>query len=144
MGTLVNIVIADENEADAIGESSQPIDEWVGMEARDLDKPKFITLHCLLTGDGIEDAVYGYEPLYFVEDGPQVLRMPPELTAKLAALDEEAIAAVAHELAASEDFEMSEFPFEDIQSFMEELTELAQKAEAEDNNLFIWMHPLLT
>ena len=71
MGTLVNIVIADEDEAEAIGESNQPVDEWVGLEARDLDKSKFITLHCLLTGDGIEDganAVARLDQLHQVTD----------------------------------------------------------------------------
>jgi hypothetical protein len=144
MGTLVNIVIADEDEAEAIGESNQPVDEWVGMEARDLDKSKFITLHCLLTGDGIEDAVYGYEPLYFVEDGPQVLRVPDELTERLARYDEDALEEIVLELAATEDFELSDLPVEDIQSFMDEFAELARKADAEEKSLFIWMHPLLT
>ena len=144
MGTLVNIVIADEDEAEAIGESNQPVDEWVGMEARDLDKSKFITLHCLLTGDGIEDAVYGYEPLYFVEDGPQVLRIPDEMTARLARYDEEALEEVVQELAATEDFELSDLAEEDIHTFMEEFAELARKADAEEKTLFIWMHPLLT
>jgi hypothetical protein len=144
MGTLVNIVIADEDEAEFIGESSQPVDEWVGMEVRDLDKSKFITLHCLLTGDGIEDAVYGYEPLYFVEDGPQVLRIPDEMTARLARYDDEALEEVVQELAATEDFELSDLAVEDIQAFMEEFAELARKADAEEKSLFIWLYPLLT
>jgi hypothetical protein len=144
MGTLVNIVIADEDEAEAIGESNQPVDEWVGLEARDLDKSKFITLHCLLTGDGIEDAVYGYEPLYFVEDGPQVLRIPDEMTKRLARYDDEALEEVVQELAATEDFEQSDLAEEDIHAFMEEFAELARKADAEEKTLFIWMHPLLT
>ena len=144
MGTLVNIVIADEDEAEAIGESNQPVDEWVGLEARDLDKSKFITLHCLLTGDGIEDAVYGYEPLYFIEDGPQVLRIPDEMTARLARYDDEALEEVVQELAATEDFEQSDLAEEDIHAFMEEFAELSRKADAEEKTLFIWMHPLLT
>lgn len=144
MGTLVNIVIADEDEAELIGESNQPVDEWVGMEARDIDKSKFITLHCLLTGDGIEDAVYGYEPLYFIEDGPQVMRIPDELTVRLASFGDEALEDVVQELAATEDFELSDVPIEDIQSFMEEFAELARRADEEQKSLFIWMHPLLT
>ena len=144
MGTLVNIVIADEDEAEAIGESNQPVDEWVGLEARDLDKSKFITLHCLLTGDGIEDAVYGYEPLYFIEDGPQVLRIPDEMTARLARYDDEALEEVVQELAATEDFEQSDLAEEDIHAFMEEFAELARKADTGEKTLFIWMHPLLT
>jgi len=145
MGILVNIVSADEEDAEAIGESNHPVDEWNGIEARDIDKAKFITLHCLLTGDGIEDAVYGYEPVYYTgEDGPVVLRVPDELTEKLAALEEESLEVVGDELIATEEFEMSDLPVEEVQSLLAEISALARSAEAQDQVLFIWMHPLLT
>lgn len=145
MGILVNIVSADEDDIEAIGESLQPVNEWDGIEARDIDKTKFILLHCLLTGDGIEDAVYAYEPVYFSgEDAPQVLRMPDELTEKLASLDEEALEIVGEELAATEDFELSDLQPEEVVSLVIDLAEVARGAVARGQTLFIWMHPLLT
>lgn len=145
MGILVNIVSADEEDFEAIGESQHPVDEWSGIEARDIDKAKIITLHCLLTGDGIEDAVYAYEPVYTVgDDGPVVLRIPDELTEKLASLDEDTLEIVGEELAATEDFEMSDYPLEEVQSLVAELAALARIAESRSQTLFIWMHPLLT
>jgi hypothetical protein len=145
MGILVNIVSANEEDVEAIGESNHPVDEWNGIEARDIDKAKFITLHCLLTGDGIEDAVYGYEPVYYTsEDGPVVLRIPDELTERLASLEEDALEIVGEELAATEEFEVSDLPVEEVQSLVAEIASLARSAESQSQTLFIWMHPLLT
>jgi hypothetical protein len=145
MGILVNIVSADEEDVEAIGESQHPVDEWSGIEARDIDRAKIIILHCLVTGDGIEDAVYAYEPVYAVDDdGPIVLRIPDELTEKLASLEEDAIEIVGEELAATEDFEMSDLPAEEVQSLVAEIAALARNAESQGQALFIWMHPLLT
>lgn len=145
MGILVNIVSADEDDVEAIGESQHPVDEWSGIEARDISKAKFITLHCLLTGDGIEDAVYFYEPVYAMgDDGPMVLRIPDELTEKLASLEEDALDAVGEELAATEEFEISGWPVEEVQLLVTEFAALARVAESQGQPLFVWMHPLLT
>jgi hypothetical protein len=145
MGILVNIVSADEEDIEAIGESQHPVGEWDGIEARDLDKAKIITLHCLLTGDGIEDAVYAYEPVYYLgDDGPIILRIPAEVTQRLASFDEGALEVVGEELAATEEFEISGYPAEEIQSLVAELAALARLAESQEQSLFIWMHPLLT
>lgn len=145
MGILVNIVSADEDEAEAIGLSQHPVVEWSGIEARDIDTAKIVTLHCLLTGDGLEDAFYAYEPVYVAgDDGPIVLRIPDEAMEKLAALEEEAAEMVGEELAATEEFEMSGWPAEEVRSLVEELAELARLADSQGQAMFVWMHPLLT
>ncbi|MDP2785751.1 MAG: hypothetical protein Q8O38_14335 [Sulfurimicrobium sp.] len=145
MGILVNIVSADEEDVEAIGESQHPVDEWSGIEARDIDTAKIVTLHCLLTGDGLEDAFYAYEPVYVAgDDGPIVLRIPDELMEKLAGLEEEAIERVGEELAATEEFEVNGWPAEEVLTLVEELSALARLAESQDQALFVWMHPLMT
>lgn len=145
MGILVNIVSADEEDVVAIGESQHPVVEWSGIEARDIDTAKIVTLHCLLTGEGLEDSFYAYEPVYVSGDaGPIVLRIPDTVMEKLAALDEDALEAVGEELAATEEFEMHGWPAEEIQSLVDELAALARLAESQDQVMFVWMHPLLT
>lgn len=145
MGILVNIVCADEEDVEAIGESQHPVAEWSGIEARDIDTAKILTLHCLLTGDGLEDAVYAYEPVYVAgDDGPVVLRIPDELMEKLVGLEEEAIEMVGEELSATEEFEMSGWPAEEVQSLVDELSALARLADSQGQAMFAWMHPLLT
>lgn len=145
MGILVNIVSADEEDVEAIGQSQHPVVEWSGIEARDIDTAKIVTLHCLLTGDGLEDAFHAYEPVYTAGDeGPIVLRIPDEVMEKLAGLEEDALEMVGEELAASEEFEMNNWPTEEVLSLVEELAALARLAESQDQVMFVWMHPLLT
>ncbi len=145
MSILVNIVSADEDDVEAIGESQHPVAEWSGIEARDIDTAKIVTLHCLLTGEGLEDAFYAYEPVYVSGDeGPIVLRIPDVMMEKLAGLEEDALEIVGEELAATEEFELNNWPLEEVQSLVEELAALARLAESQDQALFVWMHPLLT
>ncbi|MDO8891975.1 MAG: hypothetical protein Q8K43_02060 [Sulfurimicrobium sp.] len=145
MSILVNIVSADEDDVEAVGESQHPVAEWSGIEARDIDTAKIVTLHCLLTGEGLEDAFYAYEPVYVAGDeGPIVLRIPDVMMEKLAGLEEDALEIVGEELAATEEFELNNWPLEEVQSLVEELAALARLAESQDQVLFVWMHPLLT
>jgi hypothetical protein len=145
MGILTNIIAAEEDELEAIGESLQPIDEWSGIALRDVTIPKIVTLHCLLTGDLFDDACVLYEPIYLsAAEGALVLRMSEEVVARLAALEEEALAAVAAELTATEEFEDAGWPEEDIGDMLAALADLARLAESQGQTLFVWMHPLRT
>ncbi len=142
MGLLVNIVCADEDEIESVGYSAQPLDEWSGIEVRDVDTGKWATLHCLLTGDDFEEALSAYEPV-FASDA-LVLRIPDAATERLAAYDEDALELVGEELAATEEFELAGWPLEDVQAFLVALGNLAQLAESQGQILLVWMHPLRT
>lgn len=144
MGILTNIVAADEDEFESIGESVRPMDEWSGIERRNIDTAKIATLHCLLTGDEFELAVSVYAPVYTAGEGALVLRVADEVLEKLATLDEDALERVAEELAATEEFEMEQWAAEDVQVLVMDLAELARLAESQGQALFVWMHPLLT
>ena len=144
MGILTNIVAADEDEFASIGESLRPVDEWSGIERRNIDTAKIATLHCLLTGDEFGLAVSVYEPVYISGEDALVLRVADEVLEKLAMLEEDALERVAEELAATEEFEMEQWPAEDIQALVMDLAELARLAESQGQVLFVWMHPLLT
>lgn len=144
MGILTNIVAAEEDEFAAIGESLHPVEEWSGLERRDIDATKIATLHCLLTGDELEQALYVYEPLYVGVEGAMVLRLADEVVDKLATLDEDALGAVGEELAATEEFEMEQWDADEVQDMVLELAELAQLAQSQEQTVFVWIHPLLT
>ena len=145
MGILTNIVAAEDDEIEAIGESLHPVDEWSGIEMRDIDTAKIATLHSLLTGDLFDDAVAHYEPVYVsASEGALVLRLADEAAARLAELEEEAIDAVAAELAATEEFENEGWEEEAIAVMLDELAGLARLAEAQGQALFVWIHPLRT
>lgn len=144
MGILTNIVAAEEDEFAAIGESLHPVEEWSGLERRDIDATKIATLHCLLTGEELEQTLYAYEPLYVGLEGAMVLRLSDEVVDKLAALDEDALEQVGEELAATEEFEMEQWDTDEVQDMVLELAELAQLAQSQEQSVFVWIHPLLT
>jgi hypothetical protein len=145
MSVLTHIVVADEDDIEAIGESLQPTEEWSGIEMRDIDTAKIATLHCLLTGDLFDDALYHYEPIYVsAAEGALVLRLADDVTARLADLDDDMLAEFAIELAATEEFESAGWEDEAIVAMLGELAELARRAAAEEQALFVWMHPLRT
>ena len=144
MGILTNIVAAEEDEYAAIGESLRPVAEWSGIERRGSDTAKIATLHCLLTGDGFEEALGSYEPVYVADEGAVVLRIADEIMERLAELDEDALELVGEELAATEEYEMEQWETADVQAMVFELADLARLAESQGQVMFVWMHPLLT
>jgi hypothetical protein len=145
MGLLVNIICAEEDEIEDIALAEHPVEQWSGIEARDIDTVKLATLHCLLTDDDFEEALSAYEPVHVAEDeGVLVLQIPAEVTEKLASLEEEALDLVGEELAATEAFEMNDWPVEEVQALVVELGELARLAESQGQVMFVWMHPLRT
>ncbi len=144
MGVLTHIVAAEEDELEALGESQHPLDEWSGIEMRDVGIPKIATLHCLLTGDTFDDAAALYEPIYLSSEGALVLRLADEVAERLAELDEDALDAVARELVATEEFETAGWEDEAITEMLISLADLARLADSQGQVLFVWIHPLRT
>lgn len=145
MGILTNIIAAEEDEVEAIGDSLQPVDEWSGISLRDVSIAKIATLHSLLTGDLFDDAAALCEPIYISPaEGALVLRLADELKERLAELDEDALDAVATELAATEEFEMAGWGEVAVGEMLADLADLARLAETQGQTLFVWLHPLRT
>ena len=144
MGILTNIIAAEDDEVPAIGESLHPVDDWSGIEKRDIDTAKIATLHSLLTGDLFDEATYHYDPVYVSSEGVLVLRLADEVTERLAELEEEALEQIANELAATEVFEEEDWELEAIFDMLAELSDLARLADSQGQALFVWMHPLRT
>ncbi len=145
MSVLTHIVAAEEDEIEAVGESLSPVDEWSGLQMREVDTAKIATLHSVLTGDFFDDAVAHYEPVYVSQaEGAVVLRLADELAGRLAALDENALDDVAMELAATEEFEDIGWEAESIANLLADLADLARLAESQGQVLLVWLHPLRT
>lgn len=144
MRILTHIVAAHPDEVAAIGESLQPLEEWSGIERRDIDTAKIATLHSLLTGDDLDQSLSLYEPVYAGGEGALVLRVADNVVEKLANLDEDALSNVAEELSATEEFEFEQWNVDEVEDMVMELAELAQLAHSQEQSLFVWMHPILT
>ncbi|MFZ2852556.1 MAG: hypothetical protein WAZ34_00405 [Rhodocyclaceae bacterium] len=141
MALVTNIVAADEDEFIAVGESMRPMDEWSVIDGLGLDTAKVTMLHCLLTGDEYGVALALHEPVYVAESGVIVLALAGSVVDRLAALDDEVLAQLAEELAATEDFEIDEWSAEHVLALLVELAGLARLAESQGQALFVWMHP---
>lgn len=139
MEFLTQIVAAEDDECAAVGESNCPLDEWSGIESPGLDTVKLATLHCLLTGDTLQSALELYEPAYVAASETIVFRVADAVLEKLAVLDEEALASVASELVATEEYEREQRDADDVLAHLIELSELAQLAESQGQALFVWM-----
>lgn len=145
MALLTQLLAAEEDEVEAIGESLQPLDEWSGIQLRDLTIPRIATLHSVLTGDLYDDACALYEPAHVSElEGAIVLRMADAVTERLVELDEDAIDAIATELVATEDFEYAGWDEEEVVAMLSDLADLARLADSQGQVLFAWLHPLRT
>ncbi|MEI7614370.1 MAG: hypothetical protein WCK63_15830 [Betaproteobacteria bacterium] len=140
MEIVTNVVAAEEDEFPAIGESSCPLDEWSGIDAPGLDTVKLAVLHAVLTGDLLQTALDLYEPVYVSVEDTQVLRVADELRDKLAGLGEEAMECVASELAATEEFEKSQWDSEGAHALLAALSELAQLSDSQGQVLFVWIY----
>ena len=145
MAILTQFLAAEDDEIEAIAESENPLEEWSGVQMRDVDTAKIATLHALLTGDLFDDAVAYYEPVFVSgNEGVVMLRLADELTGHLAALGEEVLFDVATELAATEEFEYTGWDEEAITAMLADLADLARLAEAQGQALLVWLHPLRT
>lgn len=138
---LTNIIAADEDELFAIAESSRPLAEWSGVERRDIDSGMIAELHCLLTGEMLDQVLASYEPVFVAEDGIVVLRLADELLERLAALDDDEIEPIAAELAAIEEFELQGWDAGTAWDWLMELADLGRLAEAQGQAVFVWMRP---
>jgi hypothetical protein len=99
MGILTNIVAAEEDEVEAIGDALQPVDEWSGISLRDVSIAKIATLHSVLTGDLYDDAAALCEPIYISPaEGALVLRLADEIKERLAESQEQTLFVWMHPL----------------------------------------------
>lgn len=142
MGILTLIVAADESEIEAIGESDSPGDDWDSVAQHDIDIPKLALLHSVLTGDLFDDAVALHEPVYIsAEEGNFVIHVSDYATERLAAMDDEALEAVAGELAATEEYELADWDAGTVHEWLCAMAELARSARRDGLSLFAWLHP---
>lgn len=131
------MVAAEDDEYEAIAESPQPLNDWSGIELPGFDTVRVAVLHALLTGDSLQMALDRYEPVYVSGDETVVLHLADELFEALVGLDEDAMASVASELVATEEFESAAWHEEDVVDLLGAVSELAQLAESQGQALFL-------
>ena len=142
MEYLTWLLAADEEACAEIASTPQPLNQWSGIELPGFDTLRLVTLHALLTGDGMQVALDRYEPVFICADDTLVLRVADELLEAVDSLDEEAMSLLTSELAATEEFEDAQWSEENALELLSAFSDLAQLAESQGQSLFLAIRPL--
>jgi hypothetical protein len=147
MSVLTDIIIADPNEAKAILESgSDQLIRWPRLEGKGVDAIKLGTLWAVLSGGSLDDvdAITNFMPeealLAESADGnTMVLAIPQVLTDALADLDEAKEELAVQRWADTEEFKLDGWLTADVEDYLRDLIEHAQKAKASGKPLLLWV-----
>ncbi len=132
---LIDLVVADESEAQGVGAAGAPIKTFLGIEAKDIGPVKLAKLALILDGVPLDtptviNAVQSFALLHeSSEDGPWVLRVPNRLVAALGSLDVASRVAVAGAWASVEEFARDGWDTSAVSHFLDSLCGLAEETQ---------------
>lgn len=109
------------------------------MERHGIDTQMVAEFHSLLTGEDLDLALAGYEPVYVAEEGASVLRLADNLLERLAGLEDDQLDVIAEELAAIEEFESQGWDAGAAYDWLLEMADLGRLAESQGQSLLVWM-----
>jgi len=142
---LIDIVMAEENDASAIGSSTSPLETFPGIAAKHIDQVKLARLALILNGQvlntpAVLDVVRTFTMLHEAsDDGPWVYGIPDQLVAKLAGLDAERRTEVAKAWASEHEFKRDGWEGITVKQFVDALSGLASEAQINRRRLLLWM-----
>jgi hypothetical protein len=140
MGILTDLILATEEELEAVGNDDVPIDVLPGVEAKGMGLVDFISLHAILTRQETDPVVTAFPAVRALsEDGPWLNRLPDDLVARLAACDDADLHRIATEWSQTEELQRGDWQHGELLSRLEEMKALAQRALIEQKPLHLWM-----
>lgn len=133
MGMLAEIVVAVDDDAEAIWEAVNPTEDWPGVETKGLFLVHLATLWAILTEepDTVVDRAGQFETLIDPEDedeGPWVFEWPPDFETALAAVQPAAVPAAAQRWSQSEEMQADGWHLAGVTELVETLVQLAKTA----------------
>ena len=138
MGLLTDFVIAKKAEAASLAESTNPTEDFEGVEAKGLDPVKLESLWALLARGGKRTGKFKMVKTAS-DEGPWVLDVPAEFTRFLASLAEKDATGVVKAWAATEEMEADGWKTEDARRALDLLVAVARKATKKKSGLLMWM-----
>ncbi len=139
MGVQCDLFATTESEASLLTLDDVPIQKFDGVEAKGLDPVPFATLHSILTGIDVQQAILEQTLCTEItEFGPWVYQLPGKLTAELAGLSESESATVATQWAATEELKRARWSVADAESALIQIIKLCQRADSDNKSVFIW------
>lgn len=145
MGVLSDIIIADRNEASAINAAGGThLKQWPCLESKGIDTVKLGTLYQIVHDRSLDDMNFFAKFMQDAvldqpsDDGPWVFLIPPELMSAVAEFDEARTEAVATKWAATDEFKLDRWQFEDVEEYLQSLVSHARKARDAGKSLLLW------
>jgi hypothetical protein len=142
---LIDILMADESDAPAIGNSIYPLETFPGIAAKQVDQVKLAELALILDGlvpntPAVVEMVETFTMLHESSDeGPWVYMIPDQLVAELAGLDAERRTEVAKAWASKGDFKGAGWEGTAAKEFVDAISGLASVAQTTGKLLLLWM-----
>lgn len=146
MGVLSELVIADEMDAQAVGESDSPSRQWDGIAWKSIDQIKLSTLWVLLGGvpvdtDEVMQKLDTFKLLFEEsENGPWVFLIPRELRDRLAEMGSkelEDLDQLTRSWATTD--EMQGWHQSEVVELIHDLSDLSERAKLDGKELLLWM-----
>jgi len=141
--TMLNVgLVADQADAEKIGNSHNPSVEFAGLEAPEIDSVKLGALNAILTDTKVDLNFMGDDSFLFMagDEGPWVQLIPSDVIQRLAALNSGQIPSIATAWLQTEEFGFQKTL--DLQGlaeqFLSELGKMASRAVGERKSLLLW------
>jgi hypothetical protein len=139
MGVLTDFVAVPRNQADAVCASPCPSRDFNGTDAKGVDTIKLATLNALLTDSEYSPSFMNDTVCSGGDEGPWVFEVPSVLVDRLATLRDEDLGSVAGQWATTDEFQLDEWPLEDVETMLGEVAALCRKAKAAGHAVLMWM-----
>lgn len=137
MSVLTSIIIAEHSEALRVAEAANPTELWEGIDAKGMDPVKLCSLYAILAACDPDAVLSLFDQLAGSDEGPWVMRTPPDLPELLASISDPD--QVAQQWAETEEFRIDNWPLNAVKDSLAELTRIASMAQAQGKPLVMWM-----
>jgi hypothetical protein len=141
MGSLADLLLATPKDIPDIVASDYPLGSYKGTNVDGLDPLMLLALQSLLTQTPIEQLVAKYEAVAQAsEEGPWLIRIPPELLAILADIAPHDIDPMAEKWVKTKQLRGSGWTQDDMYIYLEALILYAQSIAGSGKELFLWTY----
>jgi hypothetical protein len=141
MGSLADLLLATHDDIPDIIASDYPLGSYKGTNIDGLDPLMLLALHSMLALRPLEELVNSYEPVAQAsEEGPWLIRIPPDLLALLADIAPHDIEVMAAKWSDTDQLRDSGWTQDDMYFFIEPLILYAQSIAGSGKELFLWTY----
>jgi hypothetical protein len=141
MGVLTKFFVANAEDAEAIGTSAAPTDEFFNVEAKGLDPTKLGTLYAIASVSPYSaDFMKEHAPmLYEAVSGVKIQLVPSDLVISLCQIPDLSLPSVAKQWAATDPFKGSDWTDASVEEALKHFSEVCREALGEGKALMMYI-----